>query len=156
MAPLESGFGFERLQMATLWRGNPTLEQLNAPNPRTIHALLGIEFVEIGDDFIKARMPVDQRTHQPFGLLHGGASVVMAESLGSMATYLNIDSDKFAAVGIEVNANHVRGVKSGFVTGTVRPLHVGRSTQIWDIRIEDDAGKLVCASRLTVAVIAKG
>jgi 1,4-dihydroxy-2-naphthoyl-CoA hydrolase len=142
--------------MATLWRGNPTVEQLNASNARTIHAPLGIEYVEIGDDFIKARMPVDQRTHQPFGLLHGGASVVLAESLGSVATYLNIDSERFAAVGIEVNANHVRSVKSGFVTGTVRPLHVGRSTQIWDIRIEDDAGKLVCASRLTVAVIAKG
>ncbi|MBL8519087.1 MAG: hotdog fold thioesterase [Betaproteobacteria bacterium] len=142
--------------MASLWRAAPTLDQLNASNANTIHVPLGIEFTEIGEDYIKARMPVDARTHQPFGLLHGGASVVLAESLGSMATFLNIDSEKFAAVGIEVNANHVRGVKSGWVTGTVRPLHVGRSTQLWDIRIEDEAGKLVCISRLTVAVIAKG
>ncbi len=139
--------------MASLWRGNPTLEQLNASNARTIHEPLGIEFIDIGEDFIKARMPVDRRTHQPFGLLHGGASVVLAESLGSVASFLNIDTERFAAVGIEVNANHVRGVKSGFVVGTVRPLHVGRSTQLWDIRIEDEAGKLVCVSRLTVAVI---
>ncbi|MBL8513607.1 MAG: hotdog fold thioesterase [Betaproteobacteria bacterium] len=141
--------------MASLWRGNPTVADLNRSNANTIHAPLGIEFTEIGEDFIRARMPVDQRTHQPFGLLHGGASVVLAESLGSTATFLNIDTEKFGAVGIEVNANHVRGVKSGLVTGTVRPLHVGRSTQLWDIRIEDEAGKLLCVARLTVAVIPK-
>lgn len=141
--------------MSSLWRVTPTLEQLNAAHGNTILAQLGIEFTEVGEDFLKARMPVDARTHQPYGLLHGGASVVLAESMGSTATYLNIDPEKFSAVGIEVNANHVRAVKSGWVTGTVRPLHVGRSTQLWDIRIEDEAGKLVCVSRLTVAVIPK-
>ncbi len=142
--------------MASLWRANPTLEQLNASNARTIHEPLGIEFTELGEDFIRARMPVDQRTHQPFGLLHGGASVVLAESLGSVASFLSIDTENFAAVGMEVNANHVRSVRSGFVVGTVRSIHFGRSTQIWDIRIESEDGKLVCISRLTVAIIPKG
>jgi 1,4-dihydroxy-2-naphthoyl-CoA hydrolase len=141
--------------MPTLWRTTPTLAQLNAGNANTIHEPLGIEFVEVGEDFLKARMPVDRRTHQPFGLLHGGASVVLAESLGSSASFLCIDTSTKAAVGLDINANHLRGVTSGFVTGTVRAIHVGRSTHVWEIRIEDDAGKLVCISRLTVAVIDK-
>jgi 1,4-dihydroxy-2-naphthoyl-CoA hydrolase len=141
--------------MPTLWRTTPTLAQLNAGNANTIHEPLGIEFVEVGEDFLKARMPVNRRTHQPFGLLHGGASVVLAESLGSSASFLCIDISTKAAVGLDINANHLRGVTSGFVTGTVRAIHVGRSTHVWEIRIEDDAGKLVCISRLTVAVIDK-
>jgi len=101
-------------------------------------------------------MVVDQRTHQPFGLLHGGASVVLAESLGSMASYLIVDPSKYFCVGLEVNANHLRGVRSGRVTGVVRPVHIGRTTHVWDIRISNDEGKPSCISRLTVAVVAHG
>ncbi|MFZ7095049.1 hotdog fold thioesterase [Luteimonas dalianensis] len=113
---------------------------------------LGIVFTEIGHDFLRATMPVDARTHQPYGLLHGGASVLLAETLGSTAGMLCVDEGR-ACVGIEINANHLRGVRSGTVTGTARPLHVGRSTQVWEIRIEDAAGHLVCVSRLTLAVV---
>lgn len=141
--------------MPSPWRVTPTLEQLNAKNANTILEHIGIEFTEVGEDYIKARMPVDRRTHQPYGLLHGGASVVLAESLGSTATYLVIDPEKYDAVGIEINANHVRAARSGWVIGTTRAIHIGRSTQIWEIRIENEAGKLVCVSRLTVAVIDK-
>ena len=118
-------------------------------------AHLGIEFTEIGADFLRARMPVDQRTLQPYGLLHGGASVTLAETLGSSASALCVDGGK-AVVGIEINANHVRGATSGWVIGTARALHIGRSTHVWDIRIENEEGKLICVSRLTVAIIAKG
>src|SRR5690606_14581100 len=113
---------------------------------------LGIVFTEIGPDYLRATMPVDARTRQPYGLLHGGASVLLAETLGSTAGMLCVDEGK-GVVGIEINANHLRGVRQGQVTGTVRPVHVGRSTQVWDIRIEDAAGRLACVSRLTVAVI---
>jgi 1,4-dihydroxy-2-naphthoyl-CoA hydrolase len=115
---------------------------------------LGILFTEIGPDFIKASMPVDHRTHQPYGLLHGGASAVLAETLGSVASAMVIDHEKFISVGIEINANHVRGVRSGTVTGTCTPIHIGASTHVWDIRIHDDANnKLVCVSRLTVSIL---
>lgn len=115
---------------------------------------LGILFTEIGPDFIKATMPVDHRTHQPYGLLHGGASAVLAETLGSVASAMVIDHEKFISVGIEINANHVRGVRSGTVTGTCTPIHIGASTHVWDIRIHDDANnKLVCVSRLTVSIL---
>lgn len=116
---------------------------------------LGIEWTEIGDDYIKARMPVDHRTHQPYGLLHGGASCALAETLGSIASFLVIDSEKFICVGLEINANHVRGVKQGFVTGIATPLHIGSSTHVWDIKIHDEREKLVCVSRLTVAILKK-
>ncbi|MGQ0800375.1 MAG: hotdog fold thioesterase [Pseudomarimonas sp.] len=116
---------------------------------------LGIEFTELGEDYLRARMPVDARTKQPFGLLHGGASVVLAESLGSMAGNLCLDPERAHAVGLEINANHLRAVTSGWVTGTARPIHIGRSTQVWDIRIEADDGRLCCISRLTLAVTAK-
>ena len=115
---------------------------------------LDIEIVEIGDDFLKARMPVDQRTVQPQGRLHGGASCVLAETVGSIAANLVIDSSEFLAVGLEINANHIRPVKDGFVYGTARPDSIGRMTQVWTIRITDDADRLVCISRLTMAVIA--
>lgn len=121
----------------------------------TIAEVIGIEFTEVGPDFLKARMPVDKRTHQPFGLLHGGASCVMAETLGSVASALVIDQSKAMCVGLEINANHIRSVRSGFVTGTATPIHIGATTHVWDIRIVDEREKLVCVSRLTVAILGR-
>jgi 1,4-dihydroxy-2-naphthoyl-CoA hydrolase len=110
-------------------------------------------FTELGDDYIKATMPVDARTHQPFGILHGGASVALAETMGSVGAQLCVDSSRFYVVGQEINANHVRPVRSGLVTGTARPLHLGRRSHVWDIRIEDGASRLVCVARLTMSVL---
>ena len=135
------------------FRRTTSLEALNAMSHGTAMEPLGIVFTEIGPDFLRATMSVDARTHQPYGLLHGGASVLLAETLGSTAGMLSVDEGQ-GVVGIEINANHLRGVREGLVTGTVRALHTGRSTQVWEIRIEDPAGKLVCISRMTVAVIA--
>ena len=137
------------------FRRATSLEALNAMSRNTAMEPLGIVFTEIGPDYLRATMPVDARTHQPYGLLHGGASVLLAETLGSTAGMLSVDEGQ-GCVGIEINANHLRGVRSGTVTGTARPLHVGRSTQVWEIRIEDDAGRLACVSRLTLAVVARG
>jgi 1,4-dihydroxy-2-naphthoyl-CoA hydrolase len=137
-----------------MFRSDTTLDQLNAMSANTAIAALGIVFTEIGPDFLRATMPVDSRTHQPYGLLHGGASALLAETLGSSAGGLSAP-EGHGVVGIEINANHLRGVRAGLVTGTARPLHVGRSTQVWEIRIEDAAGKLVCISRLTLAVVPK-
>jgi 1,4-dihydroxy-2-naphthoyl-CoA hydrolase len=114
---------------------------------------LGMELSEVGPDYLRGTMPVDERTRQPFGLLHGGASVALAETLGSVASNLCIDATKFYAVGQEINANHVRSARSGRVTGTARPIHLGSRSQVWDIRIEDEAGRLACVSRLTMSVI---
>jgi 1,4-dihydroxy-2-naphthoyl-CoA hydrolase len=116
---------------------------------------VGLEFTELGADFIKAQMPVDDRTRQPYGLLHGGASCVLAETLGSVASAMVIDPERFICVGLEINANHVRGVREGLVTGITRPLHIGGSTHVWDIKIHDEREKLVCISRLTVAILKK-
>ena len=116
---------------------------------------IGIEWTGVGDDFITARMPVDNRTRQPYGLLHGGASVALAETLGSVAAAMVVDNTKFYCVGLEINANHVRGVREGFVEGMAKPIHIGASTQVWDIRIYDERKKLVCVSRLTVAILKK-
>ena len=135
-----------------MFRSDTTLDQLNAMSADTAIAALGIVFTEIGPDFLRATMPVDARTHQPFGLLHGGASALLAETLGSSAGGLSAP-EGCGVVGIEINANHLRGVRAGIVTGTARPLHVGRSTQVWEIRIEDEAGKPVCISRITLAVL---
>lgn len=137
-----------------MFRSDTSLDQLNTMSANTAIAALGIVFTEIGPDFLRATMPVDGRTHQPFGLLHGGASALLAETLGSTAGGLAAP-DGCGVVGIEINANHLRGVRSGIVTGTTRPLHVGRSTQVWEIRVEDATGKLVCISRLTLAVVPK-
>ena len=137
-----------------LFRRHATIEQLNALSEGTAMRPLGIVFTELGDDFVRATMPVDARTRQPYGLLHGGASVLLAETLGSTAGGLCVDEDQ-GVVGIEINANHLAGVRDGTVTGTARPLHVGRSTQVWEIRIEDDRGRLACISRLTLAVVAR-
>ncbi|MBT8136132.1 MAG: hotdog fold thioesterase [Gammaproteobacteria bacterium] len=114
---------------------------------------LGILITEIGDDYIQATMPVDDRTRQPMGLLHGGASVVLAETLGSVAANLAVDPARFACVGLEINANHVRAVHRGQVTGNARPVHIGRSTQVWQIEIHDDENRLVCLSRITLSVL---
>lgn len=132
-----------------------TIEMLAVFGPGTIAEHLGIEWVELGPDFLKARMPVDHRTRQPYGLLHGGASCVLAETIGSVASALVVDHQKWVCVGLEINANHVRSAREGYVTGTGTPLHLGLNTHVWDIRIYDDLGKLTCVSRLTVAVIPK-
>lgn len=116
---------------------------------------LGMEFTEVGPDFLRGRMPVDHRTHQPYGILHGGASVALAETLGSYGAMLVVDADKYRCVGQEINANHIRGVSSGFVIGTARPVHLGRRSHVWEIRITDERDKLVCISRLTMAVLDK-
>lgn len=137
------------------WFKDFTIEELNGRPKNHIGALLGIEFTKIGDDFIEGTMPVDERTHQPAGILHGGASVVLAETLGSIASYMLIDPEKYVAVGLEVNANHLRPVKSGLVKGICTPIHIGAKTHIWDIKLFNDRGKMSCISRLTVAVINK-
>jgi 1,4-dihydroxy-2-naphthoyl-CoA hydrolase len=136
-----------------LFRGTRSLDDLNALSGDTAIAALGIVFTEIGADFVRATMPVDTRTRQPYGLLHGGASVLLAETLGSTAANLCLVPGEIC-VGIEINANHLAAVRDGHVTGIARPLHVGRRTQVWEIRIEDDLGRLVCVSRLTLAVVA--
>ena len=140
----------------SIWRQQPELTALNALSKNTIVELLDIRFEAFDDESLTASMVVDPRTHQPYGLLHGGASVVLAETLGSTASYLCIDSSTFYCVGLEVNANHLRGLRSGRVTAVVRPLHLGRTTQVWDIRLSGDDGKLSCVSRLTMAVVPLG
>jgi 1,4-dihydroxy-2-naphthoyl-CoA hydrolase len=136
-----------------IWKQQPDLDRLNEASSNTLMAVLGIRFTAFGDDWLRGSMPVDARTHQPFGLLHGGASVALAETLGSSAALLTLDPVQELAVGLEINANHVRGVRSGTVVGTARVLHLGRSTQLWEIRIENEDGALVCISRLTMAVV---
>ncbi len=139
--------------MTAIWKQDTDLARLNAWSANTMMETLGIRLTAVGDDWLQATMPVDHRTHQPYGLLHGGASVVLAETLGSTAAMLTLDPTQEAAVGLEINANHIRGVRDGIVVGTARKVHVGRSTQVWEIRIETEAGELVCISRITMAVI---
>lgn len=135
----------------SIWFKDYKLADISADFGMAKH--LGMEFTELGPDFLRGRMPVDHRTHQPYGILHGGASVALAETLGSYAAMLTTDPGKVRCVGQEINANHIRGVASGFVIGTARPVHVGRRSQVWEIRITDERDKLVCISRLTMAVI---
>jgi 1,4-dihydroxy-2-naphthoyl-CoA hydrolase len=130
-----------------------TVSAINQMGAQTLAANLGIEFTEVGVDFMCARMPVDSRTIQPFGLLHGGASIVLAETMGSVASTALIDLSTLAAVGLDINGNHLRTVREGFVSGTVRPIHIGRRTHVWEIRIEDDEGRLINVSRLTMMII---
>jgi 1,4-dihydroxy-2-naphthoyl-CoA hydrolase len=137
----------------SIWHRRPDIEDLNRLSADTLLEQLEIRFTEVGDDYVVATMPVDRRTHQPFGLLHGGASVALAESLGSMAANCCLDMHAEYAVGLEINANHVRAVREGQVTGTARPVHIGRRTQVWETRIEDGAGRLCCVSRITLAVM---
>lgn len=136
-----------------IWLKPIDLAQLNSWHNNTMQRHLGIEFIEAGDDFLAARMPVDHRTKQPMGLLHGGASVTLAESLGSVASVLCVDPEKKNVVGLEINANHIKAVREGFVKGVVRPVHLGRSTQVWEIKIYNEAGQLTCISRITNAIL---
>jgi 1,4-dihydroxy-2-naphthoyl-CoA hydrolase len=140
----------------TIWFDkNASLDNIKTLGIGTMTEHLGLEFIEIGKDFLKAKLPVDHRTIQAYGLLHGGASCVLAETLGSVASFLVIDSSQYLCVGIEINANHIRSAKEGFVYGVCSPLHLGSSTHVWDIRITNEEEKLVCISRLTVAIMKK-
>lgn len=139
-----------------LWFKPYTLDMLQGFRNANMGQHIGIEFTEVGNNFLKARMPVDHRTVQPFGILHGGASCVLSETLGSVAAWMCIDPDKYAAVGLEINANHIRSVREGFVVGHCTPIHTGRRTHVWQTDItEEETGKRVCISRLTVAIIEK-
>ena len=137
----------------TLWHHTPDLEQINRSHDNTAVSQMGIEFTEVGDAHLTARMPVDARTKQPAGLLHGGATMLLAETLASCAAWQTIDRKVTEAVGLEINANHVRGVRDGWVTGRVQAIHAGRSTQIWEVRVTDDKDRLVSISRVTVSLI---
>ena len=138
-----------------IWHAPVTVEILNNFSANTMIQHIGIEFTDVGKDYLTAKMPVDARTIQPAGLLHGGASVTLAETLGSVAAYLCVDPEKKTCVGIEINANHIRSVKSGYVFGRVNPIHIGTSTHIWEIRIVNEHDHLVCVSRITMAILNK-
>ncbi len=138
--------------MTAIWKKPISLNILRDKGRNTAIEYLGIEYVEIGDDFLRGRVPVDHRTHQPFGLLHGGISVVLAETLGSAAAMFASPPDQ-RCVGLDINANHIRGVTTGWVTGTARPVHIGRTTQVWQIDMVNEEGKLTCVSRITMAML---
>ncbi|HWT16906.1 MAG TPA: hotdog fold thioesterase [Patescibacteria group bacterium] len=138
----------------TIFKKQVDLAAVDARGQNTMQGAIGIRITEVGDDFLRGTMPVDARTMQPFGLLHGGASVALAETLGSMAGWMCLPDDGSRCVGLEINANHLKAMRDGEVTGTARPLHLGRSTQVWEIRITDADDALVCISRLTLAVVA--
>lgn len=139
----------------TIWfNDNNDLGYLNAASKNTLGEVLDIQFTEIGPDYLQATMPVNKTTHQPAGLLHGGASAALAEHVASMAGWLCVDQQKFACVGLDINCNHLRGKKSGMVTAIARPFHIGKTTQVWEIKIVDEEERLVCISRMTLAVIA--
>ncbi len=137
----------------SIWLKPAVLEEINARSANTAVAHLGIEITEVGPDYLVGRVPVDHRTKQPFGLLHGGVSVVLAETLGSIAAYHASPQDHMA-VGLDINANHLRAVRSGWVTGTARAVHIGKATQVWQIDMVDDQGKTNCVSRITMAILA--
>lgn len=140
--------------MSHIWfKKEFSLQKLQTMSAGTMGEHIGIEFTEIGDDYLKATMPVDQRTRQPYGLLHGGASVALAETLGSVASSLVLDTNVFICVGLEINANHIRSARQGRVTGIATPIHLGSSTHVWDIKIYDERERLLCISRLTVAIL---
>lgn len=138
-----------------IFKSAATPESLDQFCRGTLVEHLGIRFTAVGEDFLEATMPVESRTHQPLGLLHGGASVALAETLGSVAATLCIDSDAQFCVGLEINANHLKAARSGLVTGTTRPIHIGRKTQVWEIKIANEQKELVCVSRITMAVLDK-
>lgn len=140
----------------SIWVNKISVEDLNRLSVNTMVSHLGIEFLEVGVDFITAKMPVNQFTHQPDGLLHGGASVALAETLGSVAANLCINREKFSCVGLDINANHIRSVRSGEVIGKTTPIHLGSSTQIWEIRITNEKNQLICIARITMAILAFG
>jgi len=136
-----------------IWQVKPTPEQLTERGSHSMPGFLGIRFTEIGEDFLRAAMPVTARTHQPFGLLHGGASVALAETVGSVASMLCVDGERYMCVGQEINANHLRGISSGTVIATARPFHLGSRSHVWHIEIRDESERLVCVSRLTMAIV---
>jgi 1,4-dihydroxy-2-naphthoyl-CoA hydrolase len=137
----------------SIWRAAATPEQLNERSRRSMSGHLGIRFTEVGPDFLRATMPVNEHTHQPFGVLHGGASVTLAETVGSVATLMCIDGEQYLGVGQEINANHLRAKSSGTVTATARPYHLGTRSHVWGIEIRDESEQLVCISRLTMAIV---
>jgi len=139
----------------TSFRPGITLDAINAMNRNTMIEHLGIEVIAVGQGTIEARMPVDHRTHQPFGILHGGASVALAESMGSIAAYCTLTDENKHCVGLEINANHIKSIKSGYVYGVATPIHLGSRTQVWEIRITNEAKDLICISRITMAIIDK-
>jgi len=130
-----------------------TFDHLKSFGKETMDQYIGIVFTEVGDNYLKATMPVDNRTRQAYGILHGGASVTLAETVGSVASAMVIDPDKYYCVGVEINANHIRSIKEGFVTAKAEPLHLGSSTHVWDIKIVDEKERLICVSRLTVYIL---
>ncbi|MBU6469689.1 MAG: hotdog fold thioesterase [Gammaproteobacteria bacterium] len=137
----------------SIWLNPITVDDLNKYQQQSLVTHLGIRYTEVGEDYLKATMPVDARTKQPAGILHGGASATLAETLGSTGANLVVDRSKTLCVGLELNCNHIRAMREGQVTGTARPLHIGKSTQVWEIRITDDQERLVCVSRITMAVL---
>ena len=137
----------------SIWKQPITVEILTRISANTVTSHLGIEFMEVGEDFLKARVPVDERTRQPYGLLHGGVSVVLAETLGSVGAAL-ASPEGYRAVGLDINANHLRAATSGWVTGTARPVHIGRTTHVWQIELRNEDDELTCISRLTIAILA--
>lgn len=154
-ATMPESIPHKRPTIMAIWKQHVDLATVNAWSSRTLMQAIDIRITEIGDDHLTGTMPVDDRTRQPYGILHGGASVALAETLGSSAAMLCCEEGT-AAVGLEINANHLRAVREGTVTGTARPIHIGRSTQVWEIRIVNDAGELTCISRLTMAVVPSG
>jgi 1,4-dihydroxy-2-naphthoyl-CoA hydrolase len=144
-----------REEQMSIWKGKMTVEDLNKRCENTLVQHLGIEFTGIGDDFLGATMSVDHRTVQPAGILHGGASLALAETLGSVAGFMCVDREKQYCVGMEINTNHTRPVRSGHVHGVVKPVHIGKKTHVWEISINNHHGKLVCISRITLAILNK-
>jgi 1,4-dihydroxy-2-naphthoyl-CoA hydrolase len=136
-----------------IWFQEITVETIQALGKNTMIDHIGIEFIAVGQDFIKARMPVDHRTVQTYGILHGGASVTLAETIGSIASSLAIDNTKYYCVGLEINANHIRSARNGFVTGVASPIHIGSKTHVWEVKIYDDKKRILCISRLTLAIL---
>jgi 1,4-dihydroxy-2-naphthoyl-CoA hydrolase len=139
--------------MPIWFKANQVLEEMRSFATNTMNEYIGIRLTELGDDWLKATMPVDHKTCQAYGILHGGASAALAETIGSIASAMVIDREKFFCVGLEINANHIRSVRTGFVTGIARPVHLGGMTHVWDIRITDEEDRLICISRLTVAIL---
>ena len=139
----------------SIWKVEPNLEAMNDFSNNTLTSLLGMKFIEYGDDYLKMTMPVDQRTKQPFGILHGGASVALAETIGSVGAVYCIDSNTQRAVGLSINANHLKAVKGGLVTAIAKPIRIGRTTQVWEIKIYEETGAISCISRITMAIVPK-
>lgn len=138
-----------------IWKTDLSLDIVTARNQNTMLSFLGIEFTEVGDDYLVARMPVNEKTRQPLGIMHGGASCVLAESVGSTAANFCVDLNQFYCVGLDINTNHIRSIREGFVSGIAKPYHLGKSTQVWSIEIRDEADKLISVNRLTMAVLSR-